>query len=263
MLMSNPTIFLIADYGVGDPAFTEVILQLRTLIPDAFVYPHATPPFSTVNTGFWMYQIAISSKDKNTFIYSNTAPRAHDKNAQKDNDGEKLMYAKLTNGCEIMAVNAGYSFSFVKPYIIDYGEVQVENSGSQFRSRDKFPKAVAQMTHRDPSFLGELRDINTIPDAPRNVIASVDGYGNIKTSIRRSYLSYTPGQKLTITINNITHWAMYTDGMFNIPHGHEHLTFAPGSSGHEDPFMEVSIRGKNAHEVFGKPPVEAQVIHMS
>ena len=106
--MTNPTIVIVADYGIGDPAFTEVALQLRSLIPNAHIIPQSTPPFSTLNTGFWIYQIALAKNLKNTYIFSNTAPRKEDKNAQKNNNGEKLMYTKLKNGFEIIAVNAKY-----------------------------------------------------------------------------------------------------------------------------------------------------------
>ena len=140
--MNNPTIFIIADYGIGDPAFSEVTLQLRSYIPNAYVIPHATPPFSTINTGFWIYQIALIKNLKNTYVFSNTAPRSHDKKAQKNNNGEKLIYAKLKNGFELLAINAGYTFSFIKPHIKELRQVDVQSNGSQFRSRDYFPKIV-------------------------------------------------------------------------------------------------------------------------
>ncbi|MBI2622351.1 hypothetical protein HYW66_01820, partial [Candidatus Microgenomates bacterium] len=106
--MKNATLIIISDYGIGDPAFTEVILQLKILLPNVFIYPQSTPAFSTLNTGFWISQIAQTPNLKNVYIYSNTAPRKDDKSAQKNNKGEKLMYARLNNGFEIMAVNSGY-----------------------------------------------------------------------------------------------------------------------------------------------------------
>lgn len=252
--MSDKTLVLLADYGIGDPAFTEVSLQLRTLLPTLTVLPQSTPAFSTLNTGFWMYQLALTPQLKNTYIYSNTAPRKETDAAQKNNKGEKLMYAKLKNGFEIMAVNAGFVFSLVKDSLAEFNYVHVENEGSQFRSRDKYPAAVARMIQGDYSILGEKGDTESIPDYPRSAIVSIDGYGNIKTGTRLSEVSFTPGQKLRVELNQQTHEAIFTDGVFNIESGQ--LAFAPGSSGHTDRFMELFVRGKSAAALFKNPNVE-------
>jgi hypothetical protein len=252
--MEPKHIVVIADYGVGDPAFTEVLLQLKKLLPTIDIIPQSTPPFSTLNTGFWIYQLAFTENITNTYIYSNTAPRKTDKNAQKNNKGEQLLYAKLTNGFEILAVNAGYVFSFVKPHIKEFYFANVENEGSQFRSRDKFPIGVYRMVTGDKQLLKEKADLGNIPEYPNNAIASIDGYGNMKTTTRLSQIQLKPGQRVTITLNNQKHIATYTDGFFNIKEGE--LAFAPGSSGHKDPFMEITLRGGSAYDLFGKPSVE-------
>lgn len=256
--MKNSTLVIVSDYGVGDPAFTEVLLQLRMLLPNTLISPQSTPPFSTLNTGFWISQIALTKNLRNTYIYSNTAPRKDDKSAQKNNKGEKLMYAKLTNGFEIMAVNSGYVFSFVKPHIQKFYFVNVGNEGSQFRSRDIFPQAAAKMVCKDKTFLGEKEKTSIIPNYPQNVISSIDGYGNIKTTIRASEVSFSPGQSVVIEINKQKHIATYSDGVFNIKAGE--LVFAPGSSGHNDRFMEIFVRGGNAHRLFDEPNVEDEFV---
>jgi hypothetical protein len=256
--VDKKTLIIISDYGKSDPAFTEVILRLRLLLPGIYIIPQSTPAFSTLNTGFWIYQIALSEKIKNTYIFSNTAPRKETKKAQKKNKGEKLMYAKLENGVEIIAVNAGHVFSFVKPYIKAFRFVNVPNQGSQFRSRDFYPQAVSKMIKKDKSFLGENTDTNSIPDFPDNLICSIDGYGNIKTTIRSSTVSFKAGQSVMIEIHNQKHLATYTDGVFNIQEGE--LAFAPGSSGYSDKFMEIFVRGASAYRLFDKPKVEEEVI---
>lgn len=253
--MRSPTIILIADYGSGDPAFSEVSLQLLHKVPGATILQQSTPPFSTLNTGFWIYQLGMVKELTNTYIYSNTAPRFEDDAAQKNNKGEKFAYATLQNGVEIMAVNAGYTFSFVKPFLTAFHLVNVSNEGSQFRSRDNFPEAVRQMITNDKTVIGEKLAIESIPEIPTFRIGSIDGYGNIKTTTRLSECTYEPGQKLQITLNNTMHTATFTDGIFNIPQGE--IAFAPGSSGHDDRFMEIFYRGKSAWELFGKPSVES------
>ena len=254
----NKTVVLISDYGLGDPSFTEVILKLRALLPEVYFIPHATPPFSTLNTGFWISQIALEPGIKNTFIYSNTAPRREHPQAQKENEGEKLMYAKLTNGFEIMAVDAGFVFSFVKPYINKFYYVDVSNNGSQFRSRDNYPAVVAKMVYQDTKFIGRKEDLSIIPDYPDNVIASIDGYGNIKTTTRKSKVNFKFGETITITINNKTLNALYSDGIFNAEN--ETLVVAPGSSGYNDMFIEIVFRGGSAARLFDNPTVETPFI---
>jgi len=248
------TIILICDYGSGDPAFTEVMLQLYKRNEEIHVSPLSTPAFSTLNTGFWIYQMALTPNLKDTYIYSNTAPRSESREAQVDNAGEKLMYAKLNNGFEIIGVNSLYNFSFVKPYLQDFFYVKTNNNGSQFRSRDYYPQTVSQMLSGDYSFLGDPASFESIPDYPRNVIASIDGYGNIKTTSRLSEMTYKPGQKLKISLNDQTHTATFTDGVFNIQEGS--LALAPGSSGHKDKFMELFVRGQSAALLFHSPKVE-------
>lgn len=256
------TLVIVSDYGIGDPAFVEVSLRLHSLIPKLTILPVSTPPFSTINTGFWIAQIAHSSRDSSgqalpdTYIFSNTAPRKADKKAQKNNSGEKLMYAKLSNGFEIMAVNSGYCFSFVKPHIQEFKFVNVSNEGSQFRSRDNYPQMVAKMIASGNDFKGEDGNVKSIPDVPENRIASIDGYGNIKTTVRLSTVHYKPGQHVLIKLNGRRHRATFSDGVFNIMEGE--TAFAPGSSGYADRFMEIFVRGSSAKELFGKPFVEQE-----
>ncbi len=241
---------------MGDPAFVEVAVRLQSLVPAVSILSISTPPFSTINTGFWIAQTALVPAIKNTYIFSNTAPRKNDRKAQVNNKGEKLMYAKLSNGFEIIAVNSGYCFSFVKDYIKNFREVHVSNEGSQFRSRDNYPRKVAQMIKGEYDFLGEELDIGIIPGIPKNKIASIDGYGNIKTTVRLSEVKNKPGQKLLIQLNGRSNQATFSDGVFNIAEGE--TAFAPGSSGYDDRFMEIFVRGGSAYEQFGRPRVEQE-----
>jgi S-adenosylmethionine hydrolase len=252
----QPFIHLIADYGVGDGAFSEVIQKLRLLIPDCQVVPTSVPKFSTLATGFWTYQLSTVNPVPSMVIYTNTAPRKDRKTGRQENEGERLLYAKLNNGAEIVGVNAGFCFSFVKPVIAEFREISVANKGSQFRSRDFYPDAVADVALGTRKLLGDPLDLSVIPDPPDDRIAWIDGYGNLKTSMRASSVHFKAGQPVLISLNGVIRTAYYTAGTFSVHEGE--LAFAPGSSGGEDRFMEIFLRGLSAYYEFGKPDPEAQ-----
>lgn len=245
---------LIADYGVNDPAFGEVIQKLTLLKPDIQVYPTSIPAFGTLATGFWTYQYALVNPLPGMMIYTNTAPRKDNKDSREKNEGEKLMYAKLTNGVHVVGVNAGYCFSYIKPHIEAFHIIQVANKGSQFRSRDFYPEAVIGIATGKGEYIGEKVDVASIPDVPTNHIGWIDGYGNIKTTVRQSQVSFQPGQQVQVLLNGIKRTAYFSDGIFSVREGE--LAFAPGSSGGEDRFMELILRGLSAAKEFGKPDLE-------
>jgi hypothetical protein len=363
MIHNTNFLHLITDYGVGDPAFGEVIQKLKLLSPNLEIYPTSVPAFSTLATGFWIGQYALVNSWPGLTIFSNTAPRDLP-GTRSRNEGEPFVYAQLNNGVHVCAVNAGYSLSFVKPLIKQLNKLKVRENGSQFRSRDFYPEAVvsiikvnmpsestsssrhseattkspsfpvAEKSHRqfmihhgltklprDPSsssvpplgthytahlqnLLGPALDPASVPDIPSNKLAFIDGYGNIKTTIRafslhpsssrhseattkppsfpvaeeshrRSMINHgptvgtrhgtylQPGQLVSVTINGITQTATYSGGIFEVPTGQ--LAFAPGSSGGDDPFMEIIYRtnienGSSAAQKFHHPPVEAEII---
>ncbi len=251
----NYFLHIISDYGVGDAAFGEVVQKLRSLLPVLTVYPTTVPAFSTLATGFWIGQYALINPFSSLAIYSNTAPRKDGKHKRDGNEGEKFLYAILTNGVPVMAVNAGFVFSVVKPFIRELYEVNVANKGSQFRSRDFYPEAVVGILSGNKEFIGASIDPGLIPDLPLGRVAYIDGYGNIKTTTRLSKITLKSGTKVTLSLNGVSRQAYFAHGTFEVEEGM--LSFAPGSSGGTDPFMELFLRGGSAWEFFGKPHVES------
>ncbi|MBI5449034.1 hypothetical protein HY948_01825 [Candidatus Gottesmanbacteria bacterium] len=246
---------LIADYGTGDPAFAEVIQKLTLLDRFVRVRPTSVPPFATLATGFWTAQFALVNPVPGMVVYTNTAPRKDKKEGRQANEGERLEYALLSNGVKVVGVNAGYCFSFIKPYIKTYALVNVANKGSQFRSRDFYPEAVVGIGRGEASFIGEPLDVKTIQDVPKDHVAWIDGYGNMKTTSRLSnYKNFHPGQIVRVTLAGMKRIAYFTDGTFSVRE--EELAFAPGSSGGDDRFMELFLRGLSAWKEFGKPDIE-------
>ncbi len=257
---------LIADYGIGDPAFAEVTQRLLMALPSAQISLISVPPFSTLATGFWIAQLGLNPGASDRLIYHNCAPRQDDSQPRLDNEGEGLTYALLPNNVKVVGVNAGYTLSFIKDHA-QVHTVKVSRGGSQFRSRDVFPVAAAAIAMADFSFLGEVLQPSQIPDAPSDRVAWTDGYGNIKTTIPAHTVNLNPEAKVIIRVGDVVSDAVYSDGSFKVPEGT--LAFAPGSSGwqtangEEVRWMELFLRGGSAWERFGRPRVNQVVTRLS
>lgn len=255
--MAEPLIIqLIADYGIGDPAFSEVIQKFTYLDRHIRVSATSVPAFSTVATGIWIYQFATVNAFAGLVVYSNTAPRIAITEKQHNHLGGQLAYTKLDNGTIVIAVNVGYSFSFIKNNITSLHYINVPNAGSQFRSRDYYPDAVVQVAHGDLSLVGEEIPKNSILEVPQNIIAFIDGYGNLKTTTRQSQCKIPVGTRVRISCNDATLEGVVADEAYRVHDGE--ISFAPGSSGGNDRFMEIWVRGLSAWESFGKPHVETE-----
>ncbi len=256
---------VIGDYGdLGDMAFSEVSDRLDAQLDGVAGHDFKTrltsvPAFDTVATGFVLAQLAINSPlGAKHMFYVNTAPRKDKTDARHNNEGEGLVYAKLTNGVQIVAVNSGHSLTLVKPFATEIRRLNVANAGSQFRSRDIFPIAMGAVARGDKSVLAEdFRD--AVPDHfPANAVVYTDGYGNLKTSVKPDDLTALKGKRVTVEINGRQQVALVGTGIFDVADGE--YCFAKGSSGWTLPdgkrveFCEVIKRGGNAAKSFGSPP---------
>ncbi len=257
-----PLIFVVGDFGAGDLAFAEIKRKIKSMVRDADIDYVTVRAYSTISTGFCIYQLAIDGQEVDSaggaYIFSNTAPRRDNLKPRKENEGEGLVYARLSTGLEILAVFSGNTFSFIKPMIKELRSVKVENKGSQFRSRDKYPEPLASIIKKDYSVLGAPIDISSIPEPPKNRIAYIDGYGNMKLTTRPSDLGLIQGERVRIEVGKRILHGVYAEGMFNIHEGE--LSLAPGSSGTAgNRFLEISIRLGNAWKAFGEPEIEEEV----
>ncbi len=257
--MAHVFVHLIADYGSGDPAFCEVIQKFKSLRPDFEISPVAVPKFSSLATGLWIYQLSQVHNFPGLSIFSNTAPRIgiakDDAKTYKGLYGH-LAYAKLKNGVPVIAVHMGYTFSFIKDQISEFCLLNVPNAGSQFRSRDFYPDGVVQVLEGNSEVIGEKIPLSSIPDVPASRIGFIDGYGNLKTTNRVSSLQQKPGSRIRIRMNNNIHEAIVGDETYHIQDGQ--LSYAPGSTGGDDRFMEIWVKGDSAARAFGNPHVETE-----
>ncbi len=255
---------VIGDYGdLGDMAFAEVAdrldAQLDGLGVSAQLRLTAVPAFDTIATGFALAQLAINSPlGAKHLFYVNTAPRKDKLAERQNNEGEGLVYAELTNGVRIVAVNSGYSLTLIKPFAKKLCALNVANAGSQFRSRDIFPIAFGAVARNEAGIFGDDISAHVPDEFPKNVVAYTDGYGNLKCAVDPADLESRKGQRITVEINGREQVALIGGGIFDVVDGE--YCFAKGSSGWALPdgsrmeFAEVIKRGGNASKSFGSPP---------
>jgi hypothetical protein len=258
-------VHVVADYGAGDLAFSEMISALARHLPSEWDW-HATSvdSFDTIAAGFIVAQLGLqdeSLRAPQTIIYANSAPRRDRSKPRKNNEGEGLVYGVLTNGVPIVVVNSGYSMSFVRESLAGLWTANVEKGGSQFRSRDIFPPVVGKVAKGELDFKGKKLDpLKVIPPPPHGVVAYIDSFGNLKTTYRDGHeelKNLEAGQKIKVEINGVVRVATVATGSFNVDEGD--IAFAPGSSGHDRRFWEVFQRGGNAWATYAKPRVGSQI----
>lgn len=244
-------VHLIADYGASDPAFSEVVHRLTYESPDISVQTTEVPPFSTIATGFWIEQLGLHNPAfDDLLVYSNTAPRTEAAASHRADDGGQLCYLELDNGVPVVAVDAGYNLSFVKDHIRAFRTVETPATTGQFRSRDVFPSRVVEIATGNTDSLGAERSVRHIPPKPDATVCHVDGYGNIKTSIRAS--EFDPdGEELTVEIDGETRAVAVSETVSAVEEGT--IAMLPGSAGGDDPYEELFLRGGSAAAEFGQP----------
>lgn len=243
-------VHIIADYGQGDLAFAEVVQRIKFYLPDAEPMLTPVPTFATLAAGFCIAQLGLNCAPAGTIIYHNVAPREDDEQVRAGNAGERLAFARLPTGVRVLGVNAGYAFSFVRDVAVELCWAAVASVGSQFRSRDVFPQALAAIALGQPDAIAEKIPPEDIPDVPQNRIVYIDGYGNLKTTIKHDPNNVRDGSTVRLRIGDKEHEAIASDGSFAVESGQ--LAFAPGSNGwtnaqgEEMRWMELFLRGGNA-----------------
>ncbi len=256
-------VHIVADYGHGDLAFAEVVQRVKLHLPDAEPVLVPVPPFATLAAGFCVAQLGLNPAPPGTIVYHNVAPREDEGEAREGNEGERLAYALLPNGVRVIGVNAGNAFSFIRDAAEELRWASVPAAGSQFRSRDLFPEAAANIALGRLGALGDEMVPTSVPNVPENRLAYVDGYGNLKTTVEHGSLGIEPGATVRVRIGERELSATASDGSFGVEEGG--LAFAPGSSGWRDArgretvWMELFLRGGSAWEGFGRPPLGSEI----
>jgi hypothetical protein len=244
----------VCDYAPSGLEFAEIVSKFQHFLKkpnEVRIHQVSTPSLDTIAVGFVTYQLAMAKRSNKVYIYGNSAPRRKNAKAVKNNLGSGVVYARLKNGVEIMNVYSDYSLSFVRDQIVEFRDVDCKVAGSQFRSRDFFPEKVARLIDGDRTMLTKTLDPKQITPVPHNLIVWTDGFGNIKTSMRLSDLEkqgFTSGEKVQVILNGVSMVGVISIGGFAVERGV--LAVNAGSSGYDDPFIELFLR---VHHLSEKP----------
>lgn len=255
-------VHIVADYGEGDLAFAEVAQRFASLLPEARIVCTPVPPFATLAGGFCVAQLGLNAAPEGTLVFHNIAPREDDDSEREENAGERLAFARLPTGVLVVGVNAGFVYSFLRDHATELGWADSSDAGSQFRSRDLFPRAAADLLRGKAKSAVSLEP-GTVPDLPSGRVAYADGYGNLKLTLTRADVAGKPGRKVRVTVGKEEIEATLSDESFGVPPGT--MALAPGSSGWPLPgggrveWLELFLRGGNASEAFGRPEPGAEV----
>lgn len=246
MAAEKTLLHVVCDYAPAGMEFGEIITRLDHGLdhPEQVrILPTSVPSLDTMAVGFVTAQYALAPFNGRMVIYGNAAPRRGSTKATSTNKDHGILYAKLKNGVEVINVNSEYAFGFLKDQIEEFYLIDCPDSGSQFRSRDFFPERVAKIVNGDYSVLTEKLNVADIPEIPSNKVAWTDGFGNIKTSMRLSdlnQLGFAPGESVQVILNGVGMLGVVAVGGFSVDRGV--LAVNIGSSGYDDPFIELFLR---------------------
>ncbi len=281
--------------GYPDLAVGEIKVNLADIHAIVTTLSGQTPPqrvYHDIPSQDWRagaFDLAQLSRYRlrgagNTF-FINCAPRLAQRGVEGENKGEDVFAAMLPNGAVVSGVSP-HSFAFFRDLVekgdLEIYKVNVQNKGSQFRSRDFFPWYSELLTYnlsqahegwKDGLSVAERReflqqfnfidteqvlDLKHIPDlSKRPVVARADTHGNLKLSIALSEAKPEWfGKKLKVSINGHDYTAQILENMFDAKSGQHGI--APGSSGRfadsakKDPrFVELAIIGTSLREELG------------
>lgn len=254
-------VHVVADYGPGDLAFSEIAQRLLLAVPDIIIQPTYVPPLDTLSAGFCVAQLALTEGPDERIVVHNVAPRRDEPSGRPANEGERFCGGATRQGVLVAGPNAGWSWSFLRDEVHPLCYLDVPAAGSQFRSRDYLPRAVAHLAHRHPHAVCGTVPVDLVPAVPEQVVAYVDGYGNLKTTITAPPAD--AGRRVLVKIGGVAATAVVSDGSFEVAEGE--LALAPGSSGwevhdgHWISFYELFLRGGSASARFHFPRAGARI----
>lgn len=299
----TPVLKILSDYPRDDLAHDEVHQSLVTAcvkrgITPANIDVGAIPSMDTIVAGFKTAQLVFNSTlGYGHIFHTNCAPRKNIVSVQSK--GEKIVLGMTRTGVVLLVVNSGYTlapfYEAVHAGEMTLYQTSVPDAGSQFRSRDYFPDAMADLTlhlsqrlqalGRDQirkklaahafsdileglDYLGDPLNLASFPHLPEGTVYYIDSFGNIKLNYKHQKLLgfHAPGTPLVVAVGNTVSDAVVGDAGFSMGEGV--LAITSGSSGWavgregKSMFSELFLRGDSAAKHFPGVKPGDQVVAM-
>ncbi len=276
----RPLVQCIYDYAAGDDAGPQVLARTRYALDDAgFSHafmndPVATANFASLEAGFEVGLFAHlelerssrfslagrtrhesmchdpASTKKGRIIFHNVAPRKKIK--QGATRGEKFYVGVMDGNTLIFGPNSEFAYSFVRDELLFLAEIDCDDTGIQFRSRDLYPDEIYAVL---AGYLDRVKPFEDVAEAgiaalPEDevLVIRIDNYGNAKLWTPPAGVTLSEQKKLAVWINGSdTGFEALDTGEFTFAAGEGTLSFAKGSSrinGHA--FSELFLVGGNA-----------------
>jgi hypothetical protein len=289
----KPVLKILTDYPRDDLASDEVQQALITAAAHLNIDFYtldvgAIPGMNTVVAGFKTAQLALNSAlGFGHIIHTNCAPRRNI--ISQHSKGEGVVIGILPSGVALLIVNSGFSLapfaSLIQSGQVHFYKSKIPDEGSQFRSRDYFPHAMAELArffidrYRDYgadkiahlletgqhhsllegfSLLGPQISKDDFNELVKTSIYYIDNFGNLKLNINHDDLSAYMGEgaEVAVVINDTVVNATIGSVGFSQAEGSVALT--RGSSGwiqngQNIRFTEVFLRGGSAASSFNMP----------
>jgi hypothetical protein len=287
----SPVIKILTDYTRDDLAHDEVHQALVTACVLHGVKPFnldvgAIPGMDTVTAGFKSAQLVMNSRlGYGHVFHTNCAPRKNIVSVKSQ--GEKIVLGMTRTGTAWLAVNSGYSLAPFHAAAtagdITFFQTSVPDAGSQFRSRDFFPDAVAELAAHlvkrakelgaagvekmldVQDYAGLLQGLSYIgaPVSPGSMaqlregaVNYIDNFGNIKLNYKHHKLRgfYEIGAVLVVAAGETVSEVLVGDTGFS--QGEGVMAVTSGSSGWavegegKAMFSEIFMRGGRAESHF-------------
>jgi hypothetical protein len=231
---------LVADYGPGDLAYSELVQRLALTVPDAVVHHTRVASGDTVAAGFCVAQLALTVGPPDRVV-------AHDVGARS---GERLCGGRTRDGAWIVGQNAGWSWSFVIDELPSLCHLDVS---------DGLVLAITHVTRRHPHAITDPVPRDAVPPVPDRTVAYVDAAGNVMTTIAEAPVA--AGVRIQVRIGQVSARAVVRASRA-VPDGELALATAaswPRRRGGNRSFVELVLGGGSAAERFALPAPGAPV----
>ncbi|CAN5344470.1 hypothetical protein BH20ACT9_BH20ACT9_10310 [soil metagenome] len=131
-------IHLVADYGAGDLAFSEVTQRLLAHLPGVTVVATPVGAFDTLAAGFCVAQLALNPGPGRRVVVHNVAPRADRHGPRPGNRGERLLAGRTEAGTLVVGPDdVPVPPERVVVYVDGYGNLKTSWSHSPAASGER------------------------------------------------------------------------------------------------------------------------------